>query len=80
MKPYTASDAQQEYPARMRRGQVMELGRRLGVGEWTVKTLLDPKNAVIHRIVYPHTKLAFYDRTQVINALFQSPAQPAMAS
>lgn len=81
MKPYTAADAQQEYPPKMRRGQVMELGRKVGVGEWTMKSLLDPGGRVISRIVYPGTTRAFYDRSEVIKALFTSaPAQPAMAS
>ncbi len=80
MKPITVADAIEQYPVRLRRAQVHEMGRRLGLSDWTVRTMLEGRKHGIHPIVYQGTRKAYYDRQEVIRALFQPAAQTAMAS
>lgn len=71
----TQTDAHRKFPVRMRRGQVLELGREIGLSERTVRSLIE--GGPIKGIVYAGTTRQYFDRDQVIRALFE---QPAMAS
>jgi len=61
----------------MRRAHVLELGRSIGLSEWTVRSMIEGRAAQIKGIVYEGTCRQYFDREQVIQALFQ---QPAMVS
>jgi hypothetical protein len=73
----TQTEAQQKFPVRMRRGDVLSLGCRLGLSERTVRGLIEGGDAPIKGIIYEGTTRKYFDRDQVIRALFH---QPAMAS
>jgi len=55
----------------------MELGRELGISEWSMRNMIEGKTAPLRGIVYAGTARQYFDRDAVIKALFQ---QPAMAS
>lgn len=80
MTTLTIADAIAQFPVRMRRSQVMEMGRKLGLTDWMVRRMLNERATVIKPIIYPGTRYAYFDRTEVINTLFNSPGKPALAS
>lgn len=79
MKTFSVSDAIEQYPPRMKRSQVVELGGRLGLSEWTMRRMLEVRPAPIRGIVYPGRRYQYFDRDTVIQTLFQS-AVSAMPS
>lgn len=76
---YTAEQARRDFPQRMRRSQVMELGRRFGFGKRMLRILMEaPKDeegnptgkpAALVGIVYPNTTWNYYDRETVMEVL-----------
>ncbi len=66
----TESQARQNFPALMRRGHVIELGRRIGIAEYSVRALIEGDQAPIKGIVYPRTCRKYFNREEVLHAMF----------
>lgn len=70
----TLTDAQKQFPVRLRRAHVLELGRSVGLSERTIRSMIEGQGAPIKGIIYPNTKRQYFDREQVVQALFQPQA------
>lgn len=66
----TTTDVTTQYPPRMRRGQVIELGRKLGLSDYAVRKLIEGEAAPVRGIVYPGTQKQYFDRADVVQSLF----------
>ena len=62
--PPSAGVIRLEFKPRLRRGEVMLLGARLGLTQWTVRCLLRERQ--IPPIIYIGCKRAYFDRDAVL--------------
>lgn len=61
---------EREYPPMMRRADVFEVGKRLGLSVTTVRRLIDGREAVIRARRIGGQTRGYYDRGRVIEVLF----------
>lgn len=63
---YTRAQIETEYPPLMKRGQVIELGRKLGMTTWTVRQLIEGPDAVLKPNVIGGQLRGYFKRNDVL--------------
>lgn len=66
----TVDRVRAKYRVMMRRGEVLELGRLVGLSERSVRNLIEGEGAPVRGRMLPGTKRAYFDREEVLNAIF----------
>jgi hypothetical protein len=69
---YNREKALRDYRPKMRRAQVIELGRRFGVSGSTMRKMMQGEKPAIPRIVYNGDTRGYYDRDVVLSAVERS--------
>lgn len=58
------------FPPKLKRAQVMEMGGAFGIGVWTMRCLIEGKEAVVRVEKYAGQKRGYFDREKLIEQLF----------
>lgn len=67
--PYTPDQARKDYPPRLRRGSVIELGKRFGLSEHSMRQLMEGAEAPIRRVCFGRQSRGYFGRDQVLEVI-----------
>ncbi len=73
---YTPSQAKAEYPPQLRRAAVLELGSKFGFSLSSMRTLIEGETAPIKSHKFGKQKRGYFNRDDVLNALFPPSTNP----
>ena len=64
--PYTADRARQDYPLKIRRAGLIEMGLRFGFTESTLRDLIEGESATLKSRKYGNQKRGYFDRDEAL--------------
>lgn len=66
---YTAERARQDYPLKIRRAGLIEMGLRFGFTEATLRALIEGETATLKSRKYGTQKRGYFDREEALKVL-----------
>ena len=67
--PYTAERARQDYPLKIRRAGLIEMGLRFGFTERTLRALIEGETATLKSRKFGNQKRGYFDRDEALKTL-----------